>query len=114
MRRHDYVQKKVVGFIQDFYFDYIRDNIDNEEKEKWDNFLDEISIFDNYDNYIDNMILDNDKTVLVQYYYSHVDNDGKLSNLDTMSDTNIWIKDNINYYREVEKLMHEIKLKNMK
>ena len=29
MRRHDYVQKKVVGFIQDFYFDYIRDNIDN-------------------------------------------------------------------------------------
>lgn len=105
MRRHDFIQKKVVSYIQEFYFNNVINHITKEEKEKWNEFIDEISNFDNYDNYIDNMILDNDKIVLVQYYYSHVDNEGKLCDLDDVSESNIWIKDNIKYYKEVEKLM---------
>ncbi len=105
MRRHNFIQKKVIEYVTNFYSCNIEAKASFEEREGWENFLQEISNFDTYDNYIDQLIKDNDKVVVLQYYYSHVDNDGVLSTLKNVSEGNVWIKDNMKYYKDIEKLM---------
>lgn len=105
MRRHNFIQKKVIEYVTNFYINNIESKASLEEKEDWENFFQEISNFDTYDNYIDQLIKDNDKVVVLQYYYSHVDNDGVVSTLKSVSEGNVWIKDNMKYYKDIEKLM---------
>ena len=105
MRRHNFIQKKVIEYVTNFYINNIESKASLEEKEDWENFFQEISNFDTYDNYIDQLIKDNDKVVVLQYYYSHVNNDGVVSSLKSVSEGNVWIKDNMKYYKDIEKLM---------
>lgn len=107
MRHHNFIQKKVLNYINDFFFKYIENNVEasSEIKSRWNEFLEEIINFDTYDNYIDHLIKDNDRVVVLQYFYSHVDDDGNLSTLEKVSERNIWIKDNMIYYKDIEKMM---------
>lgn len=105
MRHHNFIQKKVLGYINDFYSEKVESNLDQAKKDEWFDFLDNITNFDTYDNYIDQLVKDNDKIVILQYFYSHVDEDGNISVLKKVSERNVWIKDNMKYYKDIEKLM---------
>jgi len=113
MRHHDFIQKKIIGYLNDYYFTQIEQGkLSDQEKEGWDSFLTEIINFDQFDNYVDQLVLEDKRIVALQYFYSHTDLNGALDELEKASIQNIWVKDNMNYYQKVEKIINNSLKKN--
>lgn len=98
MRHHDFIQKKILGHLSDYL---------NKNNLEWNEFMDEITNFDRFDCYIDQLVYDDEKILALQYFYSHTNNDGKLSELKNIAESNIWVNHNIKYYKEVEKMFNK-------